>query len=156
ARARRPWRNSSRCPCSLPRAAGAAIRSVKNSMTDLFFVDSNVFVYARDPSEPEKQSIAEQWVRRLWRERRGRISAQVLLEFYTISTRKLQPPVPRPLAQAYVRSLLDWPIQVVTFAVIEQAWRLESAHRLSFWDAVIASAAHAQNCRYLLSEDMRH
>src|SRR5438132_889580 len=41
-------------------------------MTELVFVDTNVFVYARDAAEPGKQPVAAIWLERLWREQRGR------------------------------------------------------------------------------------
>jgi predicted nucleic acid-binding protein len=60
-------------------------------MTARVFVDSNVLVYERDSSEPDKQPLAEAWVRRLWEERTGRISFQVLQEFYVNVTTKRKP-----------------------------------------------------------------
>ena len=46
------------------------------------FVDANVIVYSRDASEPEKQKQAMSWMDYLWRTRSGRLSFQVLQEFY--------------------------------------------------------------------------
>jgi len=43
-------------------------------MSGNLFVDTNLLVYFRDSSEPEKQHIAENWLRALWRNRLGRIS----------------------------------------------------------------------------------
>jgi len=42
------------------------------------FVDTNVLVYARDASEPEKQQRAQAWMAELWESRTGRTSVQVL------------------------------------------------------------------------------
>lgn len=60
-------------------------------MSGNVFVDSPVFVYARDSSEPDKQPRAAEWLDRLWRDRRGRISIQVLQELYQTLIRKLDP-----------------------------------------------------------------
>jgi len=38
-------------------------------MTGLAFVDTNVLVYARDASEPEKQRTAATWLAHLWHQR---------------------------------------------------------------------------------------
>jgi hypothetical protein len=46
------------------------------------FVDTNVLVYVRDASEPRKQNQAEAWMRYLWKTRTGKLSFQVLQEFY--------------------------------------------------------------------------
>ena len=53
------------------------------------FVDTNVLVYARDASEPGKQARAMLWLEHLWRERTGRLSVQVLQEFYHTVTGRL-------------------------------------------------------------------
>ena len=46
------------------------------------FVDSNVFLYALDDADPDKHQIARTWRAELWKSRRGRVSFQVLGEFY--------------------------------------------------------------------------
>jgi predicted nucleic acid-binding protein len=56
-----------------------------------YFVDTNILVYARDSSEPEKQPIAKQWLTHLWQQESGRISAQVLNKYYMTVTQKLKP-----------------------------------------------------------------
>jgi hypothetical protein len=49
-----------------------------------------VLVYARDASEPEQPQAAA-WVEHLWRTQTGRLSFQVLQEYYATTTRKLKP-----------------------------------------------------------------
>ena len=46
------------------------------------FVDTNVPIYALDEADPKKQQPARGWRAELWKSRRGRISFQVLQEFY--------------------------------------------------------------------------
>jgi predicted nucleic acid-binding protein len=58
------------------------------------FVDTNVLVYARDASDPEKQAIAAAWIEHLWASADGRLSVQVLQEYYVTTTRKLDPGLP--------------------------------------------------------------
>jgi hypothetical protein len=55
-------------------------------MTDKVSVDTNVLVYSRDASEPPKQKQAMAWMARLWKEKIGRLSFQVLNEFYPFQT----------------------------------------------------------------------
>ena len=52
------------------------------------FVDSNVFLYALDEADPRKQQSARHWRAELWKSRRGRVSFQVLGEFYVNAVRK--------------------------------------------------------------------
>ena len=60
-------------------------------MSALCFVDTNVLVYSRDASEPDKQPRAHEWLTALWRHWCGRTSIQVLNEYYVTVTRKLKP-----------------------------------------------------------------
>ena len=57
-------------------------------MTGTVFVDTNVLVYSRDVSEAQKQKQAMAWMTHLWAERCGRLSYQVLNEFYVTVTQK--------------------------------------------------------------------
>jgi predicted nucleic acid-binding protein len=120
------------------------------------FVDTNVLVYARDASEGQKQERALAWLEHLWRTRGGRLSYQVLDEYYVTVTRKLRPGLPQADARADVRSLLAWDPVVVDAEVLESAWRLESRWRVSFWDAAILAAARSAGCEHLLTEDLEH
>ena len=47
-------------------------------MSGLVFVDTNVFVYRHDLSDPVKQEFAEQWIELLASTRTDRLSFQVL------------------------------------------------------------------------------
>ena len=118
------------------------------------FVDTNVLVYARDAAEPAKQAQARAWVEELWRARSGRLSFQVLQEFYVTVTRKLVPGLTPTEARAEVRNLLAWRPAAVDAQMLEAAWSLQDRHSLSFWDALILSAARATGCDRLLSEDL--
>jgi predicted nucleic acid-binding protein len=124
-------------------------------MTATVFVDSNVLVYHRDASEEEKQPRAEAWVRALWKGRAGRISYQVLHEYYVNVTTKLKPGLSAEEAQEDVRNLIAWKPLAMDRAVLEGAFAVERRFRFSFWDALIVSAAQRADCGYLLSEDLQ-
>ena len=49
-----------------------------------------------------------------------------------------------------------FPIQEMTLAVLKEALRIRDAHVLSFWDSMILSAALAQGCDTLYTEDLNH
>ena len=120
------------------------------------FVDTNVLVYARDASEPEKQPQAAAWVEHLWRTRTARLSFQVLQEYYATTTRKLRPGLPPEQARADVRDLVAWrPVPVGT-QLLEAGWTVEDRFGLSCWDALIVAAARIAGCEYLLTEDLQH
>lgn len=89
------------------------------------FVDTNVLVYARDSAEPDKQRVAARWMAELWAGRTGRLSDQVLQEYYVTATRKLDPPRDRASAQDDVAALHAWAPVQVDLALMERAWGFE-------------------------------
>ena len=124
-------------------------------MTGPIFVDTNVLVYSRDASEAQKQQRAMAWMTHLWTERCGRLSYQVLNEFYVTVTQKLQPGVDRHGAREDVRLLLAWHPIAVDAIVIKGAWQIQEHYSISWWDALIVSAAQVAKCSHLLSEDLQ-
>ena len=125
-------------------------------MTATVFVDTNVLVYARDTSEAEKQPLAEAWMRHLWQERSGRLSFQVLHEFYVTVTGKLDPGLEPAEARNEVRTLLAWQPISMDRRVLEGAWSVQDRYQLAWWHSLIVAAARAAGCRYLLTEDLQH
>jgi predicted nucleic acid-binding protein len=117
------------------------------------FVDTNVFLYALDQADRKKQLAARAWRDELWKSRLGRISFQVLQEFYVKATQKW--PENRDEARAEVKDLLAWGPVTVDAAILERGWRLQGRFQLSFWDALIVSAAKSIGCRYLLTENLQ-
>jgi predicted nucleic acid-binding protein len=124
-------------------------------MTDAIFVDTNILVYARDSSDQPKQIVAARWLDLLWRDRRGRISVQVLNEYYVTVTRKLKPGLAEDEAWDDVQNLLAWDPQPINREVLSAARIIERRFRLSWWDSLIVAAAELQECTLLLSEDLQ-
>jgi predicted nucleic acid-binding protein len=122
-------------------------------MSALVFVDTNVLIYALDDADAKKQALARAWRDELWKSRSGRISFQVLQEFYAKVTR-MQPDGEKD-ARSEVRDLLSWRPVVVDEAILERGWKIQDRFRLSFWDSLIVAAAQACSCRYLLTEDLQ-
>jgi predicted nucleic acid-binding protein len=120
------------------------------------FVDTNVLLYAHDASEKAKQPVAAAALERLWRDRTGVISTQVLQEFYVISTRKLPQPLPRTEALEIIGLYSTWPVITVDPTVILSATRIEEDQQISFWDALILESARIAGANVLLTEDLQH
>lgn len=120
------------------------------------FVDTNIFVYRQDASDPVKQSRAEDWLRLLVQRRSGRLSFQVLQELYSTLTRKLKPGLSVARAQQIVRDLVVWQPVTIEFATLERAWFLQERYSVSWWDALIIAAAQSCECQVLLTEDLQH
>ena len=119
------------------------------------FVDTNVFVYARDTADPAKQRTASEWLAWLWETGHGRISHQILQEYYVTVTRKLSPGLSPAEAREDVRDLLAWDPPAVSADLFDQAWSLEDRFGFSWWDSLVVASALAQACDILISEDLQ-
>jgi predicted nucleic acid-binding protein len=122
-------------------------------MTDPVFVDSNVLLYALDQTDLVKQEAAQTWRRTLWMNGLGRLSFQVLSEFY-VNAIRMQPSAHSDV-RAEIRDLLAWNPLVTDAEILELGWKIQDRYRLSYWDALIVAAAKAASCRYLLTEDLQ-
>jgi len=125
-------------------------------MTDRVFVDTNVLVYAHDADAGEKHSLAKELVAHLWEARTGILSTQVLQEFIVAVTRKVPSPVSIAQARRAVRNYFAWQLVVNDSKIILQATEIQEVHQLSFWDALIVSAAFAGSASVIATEDLNH
>jgi predicted nucleic acid-binding protein len=124
-------------------------------MSATIFVDTNVFVYARDPAHAQKQAMAAKWIDRLWREQSGRTSVQVLSELYVTLTRKLRPGLPADDAWEDVAALMAWNPAPLDREVLGRGREIVDRYKLNWWDSLIVAAAQLQDCDTLLTEDLQ-
>jgi len=119
-----------------------------------FLVDTNVLVYAYDPSDGAKRERAVAVLERLGASGLGSLSAQVLGEFFATVTKKIPSPLTYAEAERsltnYVRS---WAVYDLTPAIVLEAVRGLQRSSLSYWDALIWSTAKLNQAPYVLSED---
>jgi predicted nucleic acid-binding protein len=120
---------------------------------DKIFIDSNVLLYAFDARDVKKRMRAQEWLDALWESGTGRLSWQVLNEFYVNAARKAK--VNEREAQDVVRLYSVWQPISTHFAIIERAWFWQDKAQTSFWDALILASAEVLDCRCLLSEDFQ-
>jgi len=120
------------------------------------FVDTNILVYARDSSESEKQPVAKKWLGFLWANELGRISAQIMNEYYVTVTQKLKPGLAKEQARADLRALAVWQPLEISTVLIESSWDIQDQYGYSWWDTLVISSALFLDCAYLLSDDMQH
>jgi len=118
------------------------------------FVDTNVLLYAFSQDEPAKRERAQSLLDRLWQSGEGRLSTQVLQEFYVNATRKLTHSLSPEEAQAIVLSLSQWGYHRPDAQDILAAAVLAERSRFSFWDALIVHSAEVLGASLLWSEDL--
>lgn len=115
------------------------------------FVDTNVFLYAFDTSETDKRTRA---VEVLASTPDIIISTQVLNEFYSAATHKLEPPLPPAVAKAAVEQLTGHACVPVDADLVLRAILIGQRWQLSHWDALMVAAARQAGCERLLTEDL--
>lgn len=119
------------------------------------FVDTNVLLYARDDGHPEQQGLAAAWLDHLWESSTGRLSTQVLNEYYVNASRKLRRPITAEAARADVADLASWQPVGIDEDLIAAAWEIEDRYGFHFLDALVVAAAQAAGCDTLLTEDLQ-
>ena len=118
------------------------------------FVDTHVLLYADDGADKAKRLRARMWLDHLWQAHSGRLSTQVLNEYYVSAVRTLG--VPQGDARAKVRRLQLWRPWQIDHQTVETAWGVEARHGFPFSDSLIVAAAMQAGCSYLLTEDLQH
>ena len=108
------------------------------------FLDTNVFVYAIDESDPRKHEIARRVIETVADAGEAVVSTQILQEFYVVATRKSghDPIRIKSVVQEIVRN----EVTTIDVALIEREIDISIVHSLSFWDNLLGAAACATNC----------
>jgi predicted nucleic acid-binding protein len=125
-------------------------------MNGKIFVDSNILIYAHDLDAGIRQQQAAVWLKKLWRSQTGRLSTQVLQEFYVNVTQKIRSPITKSTAREIVRNYGSWVQSEITPATMVRASEISEVWKVSFWDAMIVAAAEQDEASDLLSEDLNH
>lgn len=120
------------------------------------FVDTAVLLYCVDDVEPAKRDRARQWMAVLWSRRCGRLSTQVLTEFYDNARQRFSSALAAGDARAEVRRYQHWKPWQIDHPTVETAWAVESRFGLLWWQSLVVAAAQQQGCHYLLSDDLPH
>ena len=123
-------------------------------MSDKYFVDTNILMYAHDASAGEKHERAKALVEELWRNRTGVVSTQVLQELSVNLRKKARRPLDAKATRDIVADYLTWQVIVNSGESILDAIDLEAQYRISFWDALVVQAAQMSGVDVLYSEDL--
>jgi predicted nucleic acid-binding protein len=123
-------------------------------MSDRYFVDTNILMYAHDTAAGEKHQRARALVESLWHDRSGVVSTQVLQELCVNLRRKAARPVNLETARKIVTDYLSWQVVTNTGESILEALEIERSYGISFWDALVVQAAETSGAAVLYSEDL--
>jgi len=122
---------------------------------DKIFVDTNVLVYGHDADAGQKHELARSILAELWDHSTGVLSVQVLQEFYVTMTRKVLHPLPPDKVRPIIQDYFSWHIEVNDPLSVLVASRIEGNYKISFWDALIVTAASRAKATKILTEDLQ-
>lgn len=81
-------------------------------MSDTYFVDTNILMYAHDRAAGAKHERAKALVQELWRDRTGVVSTQVLQELTVNLRRRAGKPLDTRTTRDVVADYLTWQVVV--------------------------------------------
>ena len=123
-------------------------------MSDKYFVDTNILLYAHDVTAGAKHDRARALVEELWRTRSGVLSTQVLQELCVNLRRMAGRPLDVKTTREIVTDYLSWEVVVNTGESVLEALEIENRYGISFWDALVIQAAESSGAAVLYSEDL--
>jgi predicted nucleic acid-binding protein len=123
-------------------------------MSDKFFVDTNILIYAHDTSAGLKHQRARTLLEHLWSSGEGVLSTQVLQELCINLRRKVSRPLPVDEVRVLIQDYLAWEVVTNTPESILRALDIEMRYKTSFRDALILQAAESSGAAILYSEDL--
>lgn len=125
--------------------------------TGKVFIDTNILVYAYDPSEPEKQEKAIAFLDQLVSLDQGLISTQVLSEFYVTITGKISDSMTAEEAAERIKNFCQvWQVLPLNEIIVLEAVRGVQTHSFSYWDSLIWATARLNQVAVIASEDFAH
>lgn len=125
-------------------------------MKDNYFVDTNVLVYWFDKSEEKKNIRANGLIRNFKDTSNLFISSQVLNEFISIVTKKIEHPILFEHLKEVLLIISDvFYISPITFKNTFSAIDLKMKYQFSYWDSLIISSALENGCNRLYTEDLQ-
>ena len=123
-------------------------------MSDKYFVDTNILIYAHDTAAGDKHARARALVEDLWASRSGVVSTQILQELAVNLRQKAKKPLDAKTTREVVSDYLTWQVVVNSGDSILEALELEARYQISFWDALVIQAAQMAGAEILYSEDL--
>jgi predicted nucleic acid-binding protein len=125
-------------------------------MKDNYFVDTNVLVYWFDISEKEKYKRAHNLIKDLKETSNLFISSQVLNEFITVVTKKIEHPIPFENLNEILSIITEiFYISPLTSNNSLSAIDIKMKYRFSYWDSLIIASALENGCKHLYTEDLQ-
>jgi predicted nucleic acid-binding protein len=118
------------------------------------FLDTNILVYAvsGDVSDEYRQRVS----RGLLARNGSAISAQVMQEFYSVTTTKRRPPLSHEAAISFLALADEIPTVPLDSSLVLEGAENSQRYQISYWDGAIIAAAERLGANVLYTEDLNH
>jgi predicted nucleic acid-binding protein len=116
------------------------------------FLDTNILLYAYDPSDRRKQLIAHELVRKALAGQML-VSTQVLSEYAAVLLHKMSPPAPPKHLKVILNALAPIRVILADGDMVRRAVEAHAEYGVRFYDGMIVAAAERGGCQRIWSED---
>lgn len=121
----------------------------------MFFLDTNILVYAWDATDLRKQAIARDLIRRAV-SGDGVVSGHVLGEFCAVLLHKIRPPTTAKQVFEALDALAEIRLAVAGAGLVRRAVEAHEMYEIHLFDALVIAAAERAGCSRIYSEDFNH
>jgi predicted nucleic acid-binding protein len=124
-------------------------------MNDKYFLDTDIFVYCFDDTQPKKKVRSLALIAEALQTGDGIISTQVMQEFINVATRKFSVPLKPEDCKVYLQKVM-YPLCHVfpDLDLFQTALDILRETGYSFYDSLILSGALRGGCTILYSDDL--
>jgi predicted nucleic acid-binding protein len=119
----------------------------------IVFIDTNIWIYAVDKGEPQKQAAALAYILQTEQAHTIALSPQVMQEFFNATTCKKEKLLKPDMALKHLAAMADFKVMESNAHSVMAATELMREHKLSWWDSLILEAALRAKADVLASED---
>lgn len=121
------------------------------------FLDTNVFVYELDRTEPSKSETASRLIAEALAQDSGCISYQIIQECLSTFMRKAHIPISVADMRRYMHNVLIPMYRIpATVVLYERGLALHERYGFAIYDCLVVAAALEAGCRTLYTEDLQH
>src|SRR3989338_89617 len=125
----------------------------------LFFIDTNILVYAYDSDEMEKHVVAKNLIKKCWdREILYAVSSKVLSELFVTLTKKLKGKISLDESEQIVKDIFAFTNFVklpMDSKTILKAIELHKMSKCHYYDSLIAATMQLNNVVHIYTENIK-
>lgn len=120
------------------------------------FFDTNILIYALDPTEGERHRVARELVRDSLKQQRLVVSTQVLQEFRYLARGRLRGRLRVESVELMFEEFARYCSTGTDLPLLRAAIQRADTDTLNLYDAIVLEGAMRTGCTELLSEDLQH